>query len=557
MFSDRIKKVIVNNSPIIKWILINFFLILSEVIFCQPAYETNDDFGMGVIAIGGYGTDSSHLIFSNILLGWILKLFYLIIPVINWYIVLQYIAVAVCYSVVETFIENKRGNLAASITCILLWIFVIYDEIRFIQFTRTAYLLSIVGFLLLVESCRDEKKSNAIIGYILITIGFLYRPQCFWLTAIYIAGFLFSYLFGSKKTIVKEYVIRFAFIFILTGSLFLMDKLVYSVDEGWKEYTNYNQARAEVLDYGFPDYETNREKYEEIGVSPNDILTMSQWTLNDTDIITSDLLKSIGNIKEERLITFDEIKTNLFSFCKSEKNNNLFWISIIGIFLLFYNKRKMLGVVICFISTILFSYLYYVGRVLPRVEFGIWIAIICIVSYQLIKDNEYVKTSRKESIKKVIIKKAGKAMALVIACLCILMNALSMRESNLYDNSVTNFINYMSENDNNVYMLDILTFTGTCYSYKPYLSVDKKFLGNFIFSGGCESGSPLLDNKVKELGLDNPIKDLLYKDNMYYVTNRDIGNLLIFLQEHYDISVVANLVEERDGYCIYNFDIEG
>ena len=62
--------------------------------FCQPVYETSDDFAMGLISTGVYGEEyKQYLVFSNIIYGFLLKFLSNII-LINWYIVLQYIIVA-------------------------------------------------------------------------------------------------------------------------------------------------------------------------------------------------------------------------------------------------------------------------------------------------------------------------------------------------------------------------------------------------------------------------------------------------------------------------------
>ena len=61
-------------------ILINLFFLLAIILFGDMKYEVSDDFVMDTILSGAYGSQyDAHLLFSNMILGYGLKLLYMLI----------------------------------------------------------------------------------------------------------------------------------------------------------------------------------------------------------------------------------------------------------------------------------------------------------------------------------------------------------------------------------------------------------------------------------------------------------------------------------------------
>ena len=58
--------------------------------------------------------------------------------------------------------------------------------------------------------------------------------------------------------------------------------------------------RTELLDYGFPSYEENREVYCNNGISQNDLELYRYWNYGDPDRFTEDALKNVIEAKEEK-----------------------------------------------------------------------------------------------------------------------------------------------------------------------------------------------------------------------------------------------------------------
>lgn len=71
-------------------LLINLSFLTMVFIFLDMKYETSDDFVVDSILSGAYGLDyDPHLLFSNIILGYGLKILYVALPTVSWYFVMH------------------------------------------------------------------------------------------------------------------------------------------------------------------------------------------------------------------------------------------------------------------------------------------------------------------------------------------------------------------------------------------------------------------------------------------------------------------------------------
>ena len=66
------------KSEILSAIALNLLFLASILVFCDVKYEVSDDFVMSAILSGAYGGSlNPHLIFINVLWGYLLTPFYL------------------------------------------------------------------------------------------------------------------------------------------------------------------------------------------------------------------------------------------------------------------------------------------------------------------------------------------------------------------------------------------------------------------------------------------------------------------------------------------------
>ena len=58
------------------------------------------------------------------------------------------------------------------------------------------------------------------------------------------------------------------------------------------------------------------------------------------------------------------------------------------------------------------------------------------------------------------------------------------------------------------------------------------------------------------MGIPNPARALLERENTYYVAENE-ETMLVFLQEHYDEETIASQVGEIEGIPIWKFETDG
>lgn len=105
MFKDKL-----TNNKFIVSLLINLTFLFLALLFCDMKYEVSDDFIMDAILSGALGHNyNEHLLFSNILYGYLLKFLYSITKKISWYFVFQ---VVICFVSLTSlcYIVLKRNN---------------------------------------------------------------------------------------------------------------------------------------------------------------------------------------------------------------------------------------------------------------------------------------------------------------------------------------------------------------------------------------------------------------------------------------------------------------
>lgn len=542
----------------LSFLLYNWGITFIIIIFCQPIYETDDDFAMGLIQTGVYGEEyKQYLIFSNIIYGYFLKLLSYCVPSINWYIVLQYLLISFSYSILFYLLSKKTNFSIAFLSNMSLWCFIIYAEIRYIQFTRTAFITCITGLILLIYGVINCSKKATYTGFILCLLGSFIRFECFEICIAYAIAFFVSYALHTLKNIntIKRLAKSLSIVTFVIIFFSLINTVYYSMDQEWKEYNEYNVVRGEILDFGIPSWENNQENYASIGFSQNDVTVLSHWIFNDSKKFNFENMNEIASWKTPKKIDLKFLTNTLKDLCQDFQSSTFFVIWLLSLVILFSIRTRgsLLLSLFNFTGTIIiFLFFHYIGRILPRVEFGIWMSAISINFLGCFEFNHMESTKAKSAQNNnQFFLKIGITFA---TTLFLIVKIGAFETYSVYENSTRDTLSYLSENSSNLYVLDTESFNGACFSFRPYKKVDSFYMSNYCWAGGWSTFSPYWTNYNRSIGFDNPLEDLSSKNNVYYVTNKDISYLLTYLQENYNVSSVE-LVETYNSYNIYKFYI--
>ena len=189
------------------------------------------------------GTPSAELIFSNILIGSVLKFLYGLTDRVNWYTLYLFGAHFLALTgLLWAFLRLQPSRTAAILFALLFVEFEVALLLR-LQFTSTAILAAVSGIVLTLS--RDETSGRRSMlatccGAALVILAGLIRPD-----AMYYAIVLLLPLFAYEALFFRRWrpfvVIGLSVVAVATASA--LDGWHYRSDPAWREFMAYNRAR--------------------------------------------------------------------------------------------------------------------------------------------------------------------------------------------------------------------------------------------------------------------------------------------------------------------------
>ncbi len=274
------------------------FLIALNVL--PVSYETIDDFFMNSIASGYFGgTPDEHLIYTNFIIGLVLKSLFTFWSSFNWYAAYLVFALFLSFYTLSYLFFKRLNFITASI--ILLYFFLVYyvKFIQQLQFTTASGSLAIAGVLLLLDQLfsaefKLNKKMVLPIGLIVLS-GMMRFPSAS-LVLILLAP-LFLILPFNLKTNIKSALV-FISVFIGITLVQFADTQYYASNADWKTFNEhlresnpYNDNKAYYSTY----YSSPDKPYLKNGWSQNDLVLFTAYFRDFDPVYNS---KAYANIKE-------------------------------------------------------------------------------------------------------------------------------------------------------------------------------------------------------------------------------------------------------------------
>ena len=308
------------SSILIKAILLNCFYLLGMLIFFKPFFSI-DDFLMSNIAYGVYGEQYDyHVTYMNFAYGrfivFLLKLF----PKIPWYAVLFYIWIFTALTLLTYMIFKWNHAFMGMVIVNALLLYFSYEGYIAIQFTKVAGIVAAVALFVVINEEQSSWKQK-IIAIGLWIISCMIRYDCArmvlgaWCLVIFAEWAVRIY--KKRKKCWKKSAKRGKWILFIIGLYVLVPKLSglgMSVEEKdfWKLYWKNNDVRVSIQDYAYPGYNENREVYDAIGISENDLYLFSSWNW-DCSVMTPEkgqIIKALKEKNDEELLRLlNEYKT--------------------------------------------------------------------------------------------------------------------------------------------------------------------------------------------------------------------------------------------------------
>lgn len=260
----------------------------------DPAYETNDDVAMQEVVQGSHGTPLPHLIFSNVLIGLVLKSLYRAAGAFPWYGLYLYLLHFACLvALLYAVLSDRRGPIRLRLLVLsgVLAIFHLQMWMQ-LQFTSTALLLGASGLVLYTAAARDGGRRRVFFAAgLMVGLAPLVRWESLPAIGLLALPVLLIYL--------RRVPWRRQVLFVLTAATIVLaaslaQAAYYQGKEEWHDYFAFNKVRG-LVHQASGLYDTEQAVLDEIGWSRNDLRMFTRWFFTDASVYEIDDLRVIAD----------------------------------------------------------------------------------------------------------------------------------------------------------------------------------------------------------------------------------------------------------------------
>lgn len=208
MLYERIEKK-TKNAPLLISILLNLLAVIIIFLLFEPTMKS-DDYDMCNLLYGGVnGQYESQLLYSSIIWGkmlvWLLHIF----PSIAWYAVLQYILIICAMIWVDVILLKRNKNYGTWLFGLAL--FLTYEFMIRLTFSKTAGILMIAGYIVLLNAIEHKRKYVDFLGGVFfLFMGMIIRLSMNYflmVSAIFFGAVVLSSVkLKDKKQVLKQMV---------------------------------------------------------------------------------------------------------------------------------------------------------------------------------------------------------------------------------------------------------------------------------------------------------------------------------------------------------------
>lgn len=515
-------------------VFVTLWMALAFFLFQQVSFEENDDNTMARIM---YGIDSTyydpHLIYINVVLGYIMKVLLFILPNVPWYPVLQCVVVATSFFVLGYLMFNRFGIKKGMIPVLLLVLFFGSEFCLNLQFSKTAGISALAGMLLLFESVQEGQKLpfwKWILGGGLAIVGSLYRFNSFGLMLIPLFGIgvvmLIKPLCERDFKRMIHICLPFAFVLCICLICRFWNTLEYQSSDLWVFYKEFNSLRSQLLDYGFPSYSANKELYESLGISLNDLNMFSQWDFADPEVFSIEAMRQLVAVKVKEPFEFDICQQNLHNFFFGYHYSGAMLIAMVVTALTNKIKKSALGFYFGLSVVALQVYLYTSGRYgYNRVDATLAILLFSVFVLYCWGDWKF----------------SGKAAPIVVSVLVLLAPFSGFREKNDIDRSAVPMFELINADQEHMYFRTRRAPSITIpYSFEVY---PVGYQLNYSNLGGWNIYTVPYVEKLERFGISNPFRDMVDNPDVYLIGGTDLSSRVDYIRAHYSEDAVARCVK--------------
>lgn len=528
----------------------NTICLIAFLLVMRPVFATNDDVTIVEMVFGAYGVQDAHIIYQNYLLGKLYVFLYALTKSISWYGLIQYIFLLAAFSTIVYVIwERFPKTLGITLTALILCFFG-YECYIDMQYTKTAGVLTVAGIVLIFHECTKMyvSKKLLVLGIALSCVGSMYRFEQFIACIALMSGLGVYQLWKNWKEdgLKKIWSPVFWVVITLVVSFYLkgVDAYVYESDPQWKQYTEYNELRTQLLDYDFPEYKDYEKEYTELGITEDAYDLWRHWNFGDPDLFNIETMKKLVSLTSAKTVNRELIENFFDKFPKKYFQSPVFYCVLLVLLLWILEQKNSLAKYGTFFYEIsifmgLYFYLYWQGRYNKNhVDVSLWLTIILVLIWTMDRTKQWFA------------RQTG-----IILCAVVLI----FSQYQWYDNWRSNaeqagidarsVLEDLKDDQGHLYITKSKTLD-YADGYGPLDIMPEGISSNFTFFGGWETDTALWKEKLARYDVVNPYKDSINNEKVRLIDD-DIDVTMNYIHTYYDANAKAVKLHTYKGYPVY------
>lgn len=568
---------------------VNVLFFLLCMCFSHMQFGTNDDRDISNLLANVYGgEDGYYIAFVNVFLCKAFASLYKVTNnVINWYVVISVGISFIALTLVSYMIINrtKRFPIGVGLTIVMLATLCESHYVIF-QFTQNAALYAAAGVMLLVDmlQCKHRKETvwRGIAGGVMILLGSMLRFQSLYFTVPYLAMFTgYELLLGRNGIRLSQWIKQYWRILLVICLCLAMavgiraaNLLYYQQNDTAWDYYEENRMRAELMDYGMPDYDENAERLTELGISREDLALFSNQSYLDREVFNRNVVETLVSMKSEQASSYSVINlktsaiANVFAI-PDDTMQQRFWIVFFGLalFLLLGAERKrLLILLVTFVLT--FAMMWYfvsVGRMPYRVWYSITAPalIACVYIGATGMWTRCTVDTGDKNLKTVADSFCYDfgivclILSCVIPCVSVTCNAVKDDTVGITD-TYQKVIEYAEQYPNEFFLLDRPTISRLTYTstVTPFTCFSRTSHKNVCIQGGWICWTPANLSVLERWGTPNVYRSIAEGGTKYMICTVPPEAELAFIQRHYNPNVYMECVDSINDLLVYRFRVD-
>lgn len=265
-------------------------------------FESGDDPAMMRIAAGLTTQEPSEkLIFSNVVVGQLLKQLYSWDRSLDWYSIYLLASHFIATAAVVFALLRRRVDRISLCTALLLLAGFEARMLFEFQFTSTAMLAGIAGLLLLIPN-SDRKPLRCPIstfaGSALVLLAAMIRWPALLFAGLIAAPFVAMQFWNNKQATAWKTactrLIPLAMTILAAYGGVAYDRWTYERDPEWQRYRRVLQTRAELYDFPAIEFTPNAQFFfDRVGWTQNDFNMFRHYYLVDDELVNESSLRAL------------------------------------------------------------------------------------------------------------------------------------------------------------------------------------------------------------------------------------------------------------------------